>query len=60
MTPLQIIFITGLAIVLFKFVASIFGYGNIPGLNILVSFILGSFIVFEIVKLVQVMLVSFS
>ncbi|MGB7444658.1 MAG: hypothetical protein WA919_26625 [Coleofasciculaceae cyanobacterium] len=60
MNPLQIIFIIGLAIVVSKFAASMFGYGNIPILNVSVSFILISFIVFEVVQLVRVMLVSFG
>ncbi|NEO98427.1 MAG: hypothetical protein F6K58_07080 [Symploca sp. SIO2E9] len=60
MTILQIIFLIGFSIVTFKFVASIFGYGNIPVLNVLVTFILSSFVIFEIVKLVQAMIVSFG
>ncbi|NEO31086.1 MAG: hypothetical protein F6K36_11770 [Symploca sp. SIO3C6] len=60
MTIIQIIFVIGFIIVAFKFVASIFGYGNIPVLNAVVTFILGSFVIFEIVKLVQAMIVSFG
>ena len=53
MTPLQIAVIIGLSIVLLKFIASLFGYGNIPILNNLVTVILSIFVTFEIIKLVQ-------
>jgi hypothetical protein len=60
MTPLQIAVIIGLAIVLLKFVASVFGYGNIPILNNLVTVILSIFVTFEIIKLVQAVAIAFS
>lgn len=53
MNPLQIAVIVGLSFVLLKFIASIFGYGNIPIVNSLVTVILSIFVTFEIVKLVQ-------
>lgn len=58
MTPLQIFVIIGLAIVLLKFAASFFGYGNSPILNSLVTVILGIFVTFELVKLVQAILIT--
>ncbi len=60
MTPLQIAVIIGLSIVLLKFVASLFGYGNIPILNNLVTVILSLFVTFELVKLVQVIILKFG
>jgi uncharacterized protein YacL len=53
MTPLQIAVIFGLSIVVLKYAASLFGYGNIPILNNLVTVILTIFVTFEIIKLVQ-------
>ncbi len=60
MTPLQIAVIIGLSIVLLKFVASAFGYGNIPILNNLVTVILSIFVTFEIIKLVQAIAIAFG
>lgn len=60
MTPLQIAVIFGLSIVVFKYAASLFGYGNIPILNQLVTVILSIFVTFEIVKLVQAMAIAFG
>ncbi|MCA1993982.1 MAG: hypothetical protein LDL41_18335 [Coleofasciculus sp. S288] len=60
MTPLQIAFIIGFSIVLLKFVASLFGYGNNPILNSLVTVILSIFVAFEIVKLVQAIMLKFA
>jgi len=53
MNPLQIAVIVGLSIVVLKYAASLFGYGNIPILNNLDTVILSIFVTFEIVKLVQ-------
>ncbi len=53
MNPLQIVVILGLLFVLLKFIASLFGYGNVPIVNTLVTVILSIFVTFEIVKLVQ-------
>lgn len=60
MTLLQIAVLIGLAIVLLKFVASLFGYGNIPLLNNLVTVILSIFVTFEIIKLVQAIIIKFG
>ncbi|HEY9631956.1 MAG TPA: hypothetical protein V6D14_01030 [Coleofasciculaceae cyanobacterium] len=60
MTPLQIVVIIGLAIVLFKFAASLFGYSNIPILNNVVTVILSIFVTFEIIKLVQAIAIAVS
>lgn len=60
MTPLQIAVIIGLAIILLKFAASLFGYGNTPLLNNLVTVILSIFVTFEIIKLVQAIAIAFS
>jgi hypothetical protein len=60
MNPLQIAVIIGLSIVLLKFVASLFGYGNIPILNNLVTVILSIFVTFELIKLVQAMIIAFG
>jgi hypothetical protein len=60
MTPLQIAVIIGLSFVLLKFAASVFGYGNIPILNSMVTVILGIFVTFEIVKLVEAIAIAFS
>lgn len=58
MTPLQIAVIIGLSIVLLKFAASLFGYGNTPLLNNLVTVILSIFVTFEIIKLVQAIAIA--
>jgi cell division protein ZapA (FtsZ GTPase activity inhibitor) len=60
MTPLQIAVLIGLSIVLLKFIASLFGYGNTPLLNNLVTVILAIFVTFELVKLVQAIIIAFS
>lgn len=60
MTPLQIAVLIGLSIVVLKFVASVFGYGNIPILNNLVTVILAIFVTFELVKLVQAIMIAFG
>lgn len=44
-----------IAIVLVKLVASLFGKGNIPFLNNLITVILSIFVTFEIVKLGQIL-----
>jgi uncharacterized membrane protein (DUF373 family) len=60
MTPLQIAVIIGLAIIVLKFAASLFGYGNTPLLNNLVTVILSIFVTFEIIKLVQAIAIAFG
>jgi hypothetical protein len=60
MTPLQIAVLIGLFIVVLKFVASLFGYGNTRLLNNLVTVILSIFVTFEIVKLVQAFAMRFG
>ncbi len=60
MTPLQIAFIIGFLIVLIKFAASLFGYGNNPILSNLVTVILSLFVTFELVKLVQAVILKFG
>jgi uncharacterized protein YacL len=60
MTPLQIAVLIGLVIVVLKFAASMFGYGNIPILNNVVTVILSIFVTFEIVKLVQAIAIAFG
>lgn len=60
MTPLQIAVIIGLSFVVIKFAASMFGYGNIPILNNMVTVILSIFVTFEIVKLVEAIAIAFS
>ncbi|MBE9126217.1 MULTISPECIES: hypothetical protein [unclassified Coleofasciculus] len=60
MTPLQIFVIICLSAVLLKFAASFFGYGNNSILNSLVTAILGIFVAFEIVKLVQAVIIKFG
>ncbi|HEY9611798.1 hypothetical protein [Allocoleopsis sp.] len=60
MTPLQIAVLIGLFIVVLKFVASLFGYGNTRLLNNLVTVILSIFVTFEIVKLVQAFAIRFG
>ena len=60
MTPLQIAVLIGLSIVVLKFVASVFGYGNIPILNNLVTLLLAIFVTFELVKLVQAIMIAFG
>ncbi|GBF79740.1 hypothetical protein [Aphanothece sacrum] len=56
MTISKIFILTALAIVIFKFIASLFGQGNLPWLNKLVTAILGIFITFELFQLSQVFL----
>ncbi|HEY9829428.1 MAG TPA: hypothetical protein V6D26_02535 [Stenomitos sp.] len=60
MTPLQIAVLIGLFLVVLKFVASLFGYGNTRLLNNLVTVILSVFVSFEIVKLVQAIALRFG
>ncbi|HEY9821465.1 MAG TPA: hypothetical protein V6D35_11910 [Candidatus Sericytochromatia bacterium] len=60
MTPMQIAVIIGLAIIVLKFAASLFGYGNTPLLNNLVTVILSIFVTFEIIKLVQAIAIAFG
>jgi hypothetical protein len=60
MTLLQIAVIIGLSFVLLKFAASVFGYGNIPILNNMVTVILSIFVTFEIVKLVEAIAIAFG
>ncbi|HEY9649703.1 MAG TPA: hypothetical protein V6C95_03500 [Coleofasciculaceae cyanobacterium] len=60
MNPLQIVVILGLLFVLLKFIASLFGYGNVPIVNTLVTVILSIFVTFEIVKLVQAIALRFA
>jgi hypothetical protein len=43
-----------------KFAASLFGYGNTPLLNNLVTVILSIFVTFEIIKLVQAIAIAFG
>jgi hypothetical protein len=58
MTPLKIAVLIGLLIVALKFIASLFGYGNIPFLNNLVTVILAIFVAFELVKLVEAIAIA--
>jgi hypothetical protein len=44
-----------IAIVVVKLVASLFGKGNIPFLNNLITVILGIFVAFEVIKLGQIL-----
>ncbi|NJM87562.1 MAG: hypothetical protein HC847_10560 [Hydrococcus sp. RU_2_2] len=44
-----------IAIVIVKLVASLFGKGNIPLLNNLITVILGIFVAFEVIKLGQIL-----
>jgi hypothetical protein len=60
MTPLKIAVLIGLLIVVLKFIASLFGYGNIPFLNNLVTVILAIFVAFELVKLVEAIAIAFG
>jgi hypothetical protein len=55
MTPAKIIVLAAIAIVVLKFVASLFGKGDILILNRLVTGILALFVTFEIVKLGQIL-----
>ncbi len=57
---MQIAVIIGLAIIVLKFAASLFGYGNTPLLNNLVTVILSIFVTFEIIKLVQAIAIAFG
>jgi hypothetical protein len=55
MTPAKILVLAAIAIVLSKFVASLFGKGNILILNRLVTAILAVFVTFELIKLGQIL-----
>ena len=55
MNPLKIVVLVALAIVIFKFVASLFGKGNIPILNRTVTVILAVFVTLELLKLGQIL-----
>jgi hypothetical protein len=55
MNLLKILIIAAIAIVIVKFIASLFGKGDIAILNKLVTVILGSFVTFELVKLGQIL-----
>lgn len=54
MTLIKIITLVAIGIVVVKFVASLFGRGNIPVLNGLVTVILGIFVAFELFKLGEI------
>ncbi len=56
MTPSKILIFLALGIVLFKFIASLLGKGNIPFLNRIVTIILGFFITFELLQLGRALL----
>jgi uncharacterized membrane protein required for colicin V production len=56
MTILKIIILIALGLVIVKFVALLFGRGNIPILNKLVTVILSIFVAFEFFKLGQILL----
>lgn len=56
MTALKLFILIALGIVILKFVASMFGKGDIPILNKLVTVILSIFIAFEFFKLGQILL----
>jgi sterol desaturase/sphingolipid hydroxylase (fatty acid hydroxylase superfamily) len=60
MTPLQIAVLIGLLFVALKFIASAFGYGNVPLLNNMVTVILSIFVTFEIVKLIEAIALRFG
>jgi hypothetical protein len=60
MTPLQIAVLIGLLLVVLKFAASVFGYGNTRLLNNMVTVVLSIFVTFEIVKLVQAIALRFG
>jgi hypothetical protein len=47
--------LAAIAIVIVKLVASLFGKGNIPFLNDLITVILGIFVAFEVIKLGQIL-----
>jgi hypothetical protein len=59
MTTIQIAFAIGLSIIVVKFAASALGH-NIPILNNLVTVVLSIFVTFEIIKLVQAILIAFG
>lgn len=59
MTPIQIAFLIGLSIIVIKFLASALGH-NIPILNNLVTVVLSIFVTFELIKLVQAVLIAFG
>ena len=54
MNPLKFVIIIAIGIVLFKFVASIFGRGDIPILNTMVTVILSIFVAVELFQLGQI------
>ena len=60
MIVLKILVIAAALLVIVKFIASIFGKGNIPILNQIVTVILSLFIAFELFKLGQAMIERFS
>jgi uncharacterized membrane protein (DUF373 family) len=59
MTLVKILTLFGLGIVAIKFIASLFGQGNLPIFNRLVTLILGIFVAFELFKLGQIVLEKF-
>ncbi|GFE68536.1 hypothetical protein [Chroococcus sp. FPU101] len=60
MIVLKFLVIAAALLVVVKFIASIFGKGNIPILNQLVTVILSLFIAFELFKLGQAVIEKFS
>lgn len=60
MIVLKILIIAAALLVIIKFVASIFGKGDIPILNQLVTVILSLFVTFELFKLGQAVIEKFS
>ncbi|PSO54368.1 MAG: hypothetical protein BRC40_05505 [Cyanobacteria bacterium QH_8_48_120] len=55
MSPQKIIVLIAFSILIFKFIASLFGRGNIPILNNLVTVILSVFVAFELFLLGQIL-----
>lgn len=55
MNPLKIAILAAFSIVIFKFVASLFGRGNIPILNRLVTVILSVFVAYELLILSKIL-----
>jgi hypothetical protein len=60
MTVLKVLILIAVALVMIKFVASIFGKGDIPILNQLVTGILTLFVTFEVFKLGQALIGKFG
>lgn len=60
MIVLKLLILVAAILVVTKFVAAIFGKGNIPILNQLVTVILSLFIAFELFKLGQAVIEKFS